>query len=106
MAVASQKLDADLRAVLARMFTLEAEHALATGPLRGYRTEDQTLPVLRGRLRMRDQDLRRFGHLSLLEVRVDEWTIDTPENRIIRSAADALLALPGLPAEVEAAATR
>lgn len=98
--------DADLTAVLAKMFALEAEHALANGPLRGYRTEDQTLPVLRGRLRMRDQYLRRFGQLSPLEVTVDEWTIDTPENRIIRSAADALLALPGLPADVEAALRR
>lgn len=92
--------DADLTAVLARMFVLEAEHALASGPLRGYREEDQTLSVLRGRLRLRDQYLRRFGQLSPLEVTVDEWTIDTAENRIIRSAALALLALPGLPREV------
>ena len=94
--------DADLSAVLARMFVLEAEHALAAGPLRGYRTEDQTLPVLRGRLRLRDQYLRRFGQLSPLEVTVDEWTVDTAENRLIRSAALALLALPGLTAGVEA----
>ncbi|MFN7151242.1 MAG: McrC family protein [Microthrixaceae bacterium] len=88
--------DTDLSAVLARMFVLEAEHALATGPLRGYRTEGQTLPVLRGRLRLRDQYLRRFGQLSPLEVTVDEWTVDTAENRLIRSAALVLLALPGL----------
>ena len=94
--------DADLSAVLARMFVLEAEHALAAGPLRGYRTEDQTLSVLRGRLRLRDQYLRRFGQLSPLEVTVDEWTVDTSENRLIRSAALALLALPGLPDGVEA----
>lgn len=94
--------DADLSAVLARMFTLEAEHALAAGPLRGYRTEDQTLPVLRGRLRLRDQYLRRFGQLSPLEVTVDEWTVDTAENQLIRSAALALLALPGLTPALEA----
>ncbi|WP_121258978.1 McrC family protein [Nocardioides ferulae] len=93
--------DADLSAVLARMFVLEAEHALAAGPLRGYRTEDQTLPVLRGRLRLRDQYLRRFGQLSPLEVTVDEWTVDTAENQLIRSAALALLALPGLTPGVE-----
>lgn len=94
--------DADLSAVLARLFVLEAEHALAAGPLRGYRTEDQTLPVLRGRLRLRDQYLRRFGQLSPLEVTVDEWTIDTTENQLIRAAALALLALPGLTAGMEA----
>lgn len=94
--------DADLSAVLARMFVMEAVHALAAGPLRGYRTEDQTLPVLRGRLRLPDQYLRRFGQLSPLEVTVDEWTVDTAENRLIRAAALALLALPGLAAGVEA----
>lgn len=94
--------DADLSAVLARLFVLEAEHALASGPLRGYQTEDQTLPVLRGRLRLRDQYLRRFGQLSPLEVTVDEWTIDTTENRLIRSAALALLSLPGLTPTVQA----
>lgn len=93
--------DADLSAVLARMFVLEAEHALAAGPLRGYRTEDQTLAVLRGRLRLRDQYLRRFGQLSPLEVTVDEWTVDTAENRMIRSAALVLLGLPGLTRAVE-----
>lgn len=92
--------DAELTAVLARMFVLEAEHALVSGPLRGYREEDQTLSVLRGRLRLRDQYLRRFGQLSPLEVTVDEWTVDTAENRIIRSAALALSALPGLPRDV------
>lgn len=94
--------DADLSAVLARMFVLEAAHALAAGPLHGYRTEDQTLSVLRGRLRLSDQYLRRFGQLSPLEVTVDEWTVDTAENRLIRSAALALLALPGLTGAVEA----
>ena len=44
--------DADLSAVLAVLFAQEAASAMATGPLRGYRTEDQTLPVLRGRLRL------------------------------------------------------
>ncbi|MGW5365993.1 McrC family protein [Actinopolymorpha pittospori] len=93
--------DADLSAVLARLFTAEAAQALAAGPLRGYRTEDQTLPVLRGRVRLREQYLRRFGQLNPLEVTVDEWTMDTAENRLIRSAALALLQLPGLGDETE-----
>ncbi|MFD2081555.1 McrC family protein [Actinopolymorpha cephalotaxi] len=93
--------DADLSVVLARLFTAEAAHAMAAGPLRGYRTEDQTLPVLRGRVRLREQHLRRFGQVSPLEVTVDEWTVDTAENRLIRSAALALLQLPGLGDEAE-----
>lgn len=98
--------EADLSAVLARLFCDEAQAALAGGPLRGYRTEDQTLPVLRGRVRLRDQYLRRFGQLSPLEVTVDEWTVDTDENRLIRSAAHVLLQQPGLGPGVELALRR
>ena len=90
---------ADLSAVLAVLFAQEAATALAAGPLRGYRSEDQTLPVLRGRVRMRDQYLRRFGLPVPLEVTVDEWTLDTDDNRRLRAAAAALLALPDVPAQ-------
>lgn len=89
--------DADLSSVLAMLFSLEAAAAMAAGPLRGYRTEDQTLPVLRGRLRMREQHLRRFGLPVPLEVTVDEWTLDTDDNRRLRAATHRLLALPDLP---------
>lgn len=86
----------DLTAVLASLFAQEAGFAFAAGPLRGYRTQDQTLNVVRGRLRVRDQELRRFGMLVPLEVTVDEWTADTDENRRIRAAARRLLVLPGV----------
>jgi 5-methylcytosine-specific restriction enzyme subunit McrC len=89
--------DADLSSVLAMLFSLEAAAAMAAGPLRGYRTEDQTLPVLRGRLRMREQHLRRFGLPVPLEVTVDEWTLDTDDNRRLRAATHRLLALADLP---------
>jgi len=78
--------DSDLTNVLAVLFDAEATRAFTAGPLRGYRTEEQTSPVLRGRLRLRDQELRRFGLLTPLEVTVDEWTADTDENRRIRAA--------------------
>lgn len=87
----------DLSAVLAVLFAQEAATAMAAGPLRGYRSEDQTLPVLRGRLRLREQHLRRFGLPVPLEVTVDEWTLDTDDNRRLRAAAIALLGLPDVP---------
>jgi 5-methylcytosine-specific restriction enzyme subunit McrC len=90
--------DAELSAVLATLFAREASGAMAAGPLRGYRTEDQSLPVLRGRLRLREQHLRRFGALVPLEVTVDEWTLDTDDNRRLRAATRALMRLPGVPA--------
>lgn len=89
--------DADLSSVLALLYSYEAAAAMAAGPLRGYRTEDQTLPVLRGRLRIREQHLRRFGLPVPLEVTVDEWTLDTDDNRRLRAAAQRLLALPDVP---------
>ncbi|WP_404352111.1 McrC family protein [Phycicoccus jejuensis] len=89
---------ADLSAVPAMLFSLEAATAMAAGPLRGYRAEDQTLPGLRGRLRMREQYLRRYGLPAPLEVTVDEWTLDTDDNRRLRAATQVLLAQPGVPA--------
>ena len=90
----------DLTAVLALLFAEEATRAVANGPLRGYRTEEQTLPVLRGRLRLRDQEVRRFGMLVPLEVTLDEWTTDTDENRRIRAACRRLLGLADTPRPV------
>lgn len=98
--------DPDLSAVLATLFAHEAATALAAGPMRGYRTEDQTGPVLRGRLRMREQYLRRFDLIPPFEVTVDEFTTDTNENRRIRAAARALMRLPGLPDRVRARLVR
>ena len=50
-------------AVLAVLFEREARAALALRPQRGYRTEDQSLPVVRGRIRLVDQHLKqaRYG---------------------------------------------
>lgn len=98
--------DADLSSVLAVLFAMEVDRAMAGGPLRGYRTEDQTLPVLRGRLRIRDQYLRRYGVLSPLEVTFDEWTLDTDENRRIRAASQQLLDLPDVPQRARVGLTR
>ncbi len=87
----------DLSSVLAVLFAQEAATAMAAGPLRGYRSEEQTLPLLRGRVRLRDQYLRRFGLPTPIEVTVDEWTLDTDDNRRLRAATAALLGLPDVP---------
>lgn len=99
-------VDDDLTAALAVLFAQEASSALALGPLRGYRTEDQSLSVVRGRIRLRDQELRRFGQVVPIEVTVDEWTTDTDENRLIRAAARRLMTLPAVPAHAMAGLQR
>lgn len=98
--------DVDLSVVLAVLFEREAQSSLALRPPRGYRTEDQSLPVVRGRIRLVDQHLRRFGALTPIEVTVDEWTLDTDENRRLRAATRALLDLPGIPKPVTAGLRR
>lgn len=53
---------------------------------------------MRGRrLRLRDQELRRYRQLMPIEVTVDEWTTDTDENRRLRAATRRLLLLSDLP---------
>ena len=89
--------DADLSAVLARMFVLEAEHALAASPLRGYHRGPDAAGAA-GAAAAAGPVPAAVRAVSPLEVTVDEWTVDTAENRLIRSAALALLALPGLTA--------
>ncbi len=90
--------DAPLSTVLAVLFEREADSALRGQPRRGYRREEQSLPVVRGRIRLVDQALRRFGAVTPIEVTVDEWTLDTDDNRRLRTATQRLLNLPGLAA--------
>lgn len=74
-----------------------AQGALLRGVLQGYVTRDDSLSVLRGRLRIGDQVARRPGMLVPVEVRFDEYDADIPENRILRSALHRLALAPRLP---------
>ncbi len=86
----------DLLPALAGAFVDQAERAVETGLLQGYVAVDDTLTVLRGRLRDQEQLRRRFGIAVPLLVRFDDHTTDVAENRLLRSATDRLLRLPGV----------
>ena len=58
--------------------------------LHGYRTEDDALSAVRGRIRFDDQIRRMFGILLPVEVRYDEFTIDIFLNRLMKAAAHRL----------------
>ncbi|OIV37881.1 restriction endonuclease [Mangrovactinospora gilvigrisea] len=88
---------AELLPAMAQLFERQAERALRQGLLQGYRRTEDSLPVLRGRLREHDQLRLRPGVPVPLEVGYDEFTADIAENRLLLAAATALLALPGLP---------
>jgi 5-methylcytosine-specific restriction enzyme subunit McrC len=77
----------------------QAGRALRPGLLQGYRTLDATSPVLRGRLRETAQLSRRLGAPQPLEIRYDEYTVDTTENRILATAVDRMLRVPGIDPE-------
>ncbi|MEU6742276.1 McrC family protein [Streptosporangium sandarakinum] len=81
--------------VLARLFTPQAETALRQGLIQGYRTAEETALIVRGRIREADQIRRHHGRLMPLEIVHDEYTADIAENRLLRTACERLLRLPG-----------
>ncbi|WP_433213240.1 McrC family protein [Dactylosporangium sp. CS-047395] len=82
---------------LAVAFAAAASRALAPGVLQGYRVAEETLPLLRGRLREADQLRRGLGRALPLEVRYDDYSIDIPENQILRAAIERLHRTPEVP---------
>ena len=86
-----------------RIFDFEEEHALpdtlaialaaaarrafSRGLLHGYRTEEEALHTVRGRIRFADQIRHRFGIPLPIEVRYDEFTDDITENQLVNAAA-------------------
>ena len=86
----------DLVHVLADAFVRQADRALGRGVIQGYVERDDELAVVRGRLRHREQVTRRFGQITPLLVRYDDFTIDVPENQLVRAAAKELRCVPGL----------
>lgn len=76
----------DLLQLVCLLLAEEAGWILRQGLLRDYRIAEDALRVLRGRLRVREQYLRRFGQLNLLECRFDEYDADIPENQLPSAA--------------------
>lgn len=81
----------DLPEALAEAFGRIATKALEQGLLHGYREVEDTLPVMRGRVRVGDQITRRYGRNLPLEVRYDEFSADIAENQLLLAATVQLL---------------
>lgn len=67
-------------------FVTQIRRAFRRGILQGYRTEEDALQTVRGRIRFDDQIRDRFGVFPPVEVRYDEFTEDIVENRLIKAA--------------------
>ncbi|MFJ4525915.1 McrC family protein [Streptomyces sp. NPDC088810] len=90
----------DLVPALAHAVERQVDRALRRGLLQGYKATEESALVLRGRLREADQIRRRFGATLPVEVAYDDFTTDIAENRVLRTAVERLLRLPGVPREV------
>ncbi len=78
----------------------------AGGPLRGYVTCEDALPLVRGRWRTGDQLTRRGGQPLPVEVSFDDYVEDIAENQVLLSAPTRLLRSPGVAAGVLGALRR
>ncbi|MDE0440732.1 MAG: restriction endonuclease [Gammaproteobacteria bacterium] len=78
---------------LVPVFAAAARRAFSRGLLHGYRTEEDSLQTVRGRIRVDDQIRRRFGNPVPLEVRYDDFTVDVLPNQLVKAAALRLLTL-------------
>jgi 5-methylcytosine-specific restriction enzyme subunit McrC len=88
--------DTDLFSALAESLARQVMRALRRGVHSGYVTVDDALRTVRGRIRVGDQMSRRPGMLIPLEVTYDDFTVDIPENRILRSALRLMMQVPRL----------
>lgn len=90
----------DLLPAFAHAVERQVDRALRQGLLQGYRATEETALVVRGRIREAEQIRRHFGAALPVEVAYDEFTTDIAENRILRTAVERLLRLPGVPRDV------
>jgi 5-methylcytosine-specific restriction enzyme subunit McrC len=90
---------ADLVPVVAQALWRQTERVIHQGLLPGYILVEESSQVLRGRLRESEQLHRHHGLPLPLEIQHDEFTIDIPENRILRTACERMLAVPRVDAE-------
>lgn len=90
---------ADLVPAMAQALWRQTRRAIHQGLLPGYIVVEESSQVLRGRLRESEQLHRHHGLPLPLEIRHDEFTIDIPENRILRTACERMLIVPRVDAE-------
>ncbi len=88
--------DDDLWPALGHSLAQAAEQALRRGVLQGYRTIDEALNTVRGRVRFGDQLQRRPGLLVPIEITHDQFDVDITENRILLAAMTTMLGVPRL----------
>ena len=82
---------------IASGFAWHALRSIGQGLLHGYVPVEERIRAVRGRIRFGDQIARSASLPLPVEVSYDDYTADIAENRILKSAAVALLRLPRIP---------
>lgn len=82
---ALDKADSLVEAVVLS-FTAHLRRTFRRGLLQGYRTEEDSLTTVRGRIRFAEQLKRSYGVAPPVEVIYDDFTEDVTENRILKAA--------------------
>ena len=78
---------------LAPALVAASRRAFGRGLLHGYRTEEEALHTVRGRVMVAEQVRRRFDIPLPVEVRYDDFTDDILPNRLVKAAATVLGAM-------------
>ena len=86
--------DADVLEAIIPAFTHHTRQAIRRGLLQGYRSEEDALHTVRGRIRFGDQIRRRFGIPLPIEISFDDFTEDIEENRLLKTALHLLGRMP------------
>ena len=90
----------DLLRIVAESFTRRAEQVVQRGVMQGYRSIEESMFGLRGRIDMGRQLSRRCGLLLPVEATYDDYTIDVLENQLLLGAGMVLLRMGHLPTGV------
>lgn len=77
----------DLFDLVVLLLVEEVKALIRDGLIRDYRGVEETLDRMRGRLRIREQFLLRYGQLHQIECAYDEFDGDVPENQLRSGAA-------------------
>lgn len=89
----------ELWPAMAHSLIAAVERALGLGLLQGYRTEQEALLTVRGRIAFEEQLRRRPGMVVPIEVRYDEFSPDIAENQLLLAALHLMLGVPRLSAD-------
>jgi 5-methylcytosine-specific restriction endonuclease McrBC regulatory subunit McrC len=96
----------ELFELITRWFLSAAEQLLRLGLTRDYELERQELPAVRGRLEPLRTSLLYYSGQLAFDCEYEDFTYNTPLNRLIRAAAHAVVASPLLPQPIRARAMR